>query len=174
MRIALPPPRRPIAGARPRRVWTRRILVPLLLVLAYLAWPYLTLWRLDRALVADDQAALDSLVDLGAIRGEILRKVNKESPSLIGPLSDAFIDWLEQGIRRNGTETLDRQVDLAWVRQRLLSHSPPGGGLTPSLTHAFFQDPLHFVLRVGPPDRAPVLAVLSFRGLGWRLAALYY
>jgi hypothetical protein len=160
---------------RVRRGRLRRALAPILLVLlalAYLAWPYVALWRLDRALVHNDRRTLARLVDLGAVRGEIARKLNKDEKSSLGPPSDAFIAWLEQGIRRNGTAALERRVDHDWVRARLLSHSPPGGGLLSALTLAFFDDPLHFAVRIGPADQAPVHLRLTFDGLGWRVTAL--
>jgi hypothetical protein len=162
------------AGGRPRGHRRVRLLVLLLLVLGYLAWPYLTLWWLDRALIRDDQAALAGLVDLAAVREEIRRKLNKEVNSTIGPFSDGFIAWLEQGIRRDGTAALDDEVTLAWVRERMLAHSPPGSGLWPAMSAAFFDDPSHFSLRLGAQSQAPVRVRLGLTGLGWRVQALYY
>ncbi|HYN77684.1 MAG TPA: DUF2939 domain-containing protein [Lamprocystis sp. (in: g-proteobacteria)] len=150
------------------------LLMLLLLALGYLLWPYFTLWRLDRALIRDDQAALAELVDLDAIRDEIRRKLNKEANGTIGPLSDEFITWLEQGIRRDGTAALEDRVNLAWVRERMLAQSPPGAGLAPALSWAFFDDPLHFSLRIGAASPAPVRVRLGFTGLRWRVQALYF
>jgi hypothetical protein len=146
----------------------------LLLALGYLVWPYIDLWRLDRALVRNDRETLAALVDLGAVRGEIAAKLNKERKSALGPPSDAFIDWLEQGIRRNGTAALERQVDLDWVRERLLSRSPPGQGMRPALTRAFFDDPVRFSVRLSAPGHSPLRLGLTFRGLGWRVTELYF
>lgn len=159
-------------GARPRPLG--RILIPALVLLAYLAWPYVTLWRLDRALARGEPQDLAPLVDLEAVRDEIRRKLNKEASSTLGPVSDAFIDWLELAIRRNGTGALDQQVSLDWVRSRLLSHSAPGAGLSGALSRAFFDDPLHFSLRIGAPQASPVHARLSFNGAGWRVTALSF
>lgn len=150
----------------------RRLLVVALLLAAYILWPYLTLWRIDRALVADDRETLAALVDLGGVRAEILGDLNKESERPVRPMSDAFIDWLEQAIQHDGTDALERQVTLDWVRERLLAHSPPGTGLRPALSRAFFDDPLHFSIRLGALDETPVLVRLSFTGTGWRITAL--
>jgi hypothetical protein len=146
----------------------------LVLGIVYAAWPYVTLWRLDRALVRDDRGTLGALVDLAAVRGEIARKLNKEETSTLGPPSDAFIEWLEQGIRRNGTAALEHWVDLDWVRERLLSHASPQQGMVPALTRAFFDDPLHFSARVGRAGRTPVFLRLTFDGLGWRVTSVYF
>lgn len=163
--------------ARVRRVRRGRILSAiflLFLALVYLCWPYVALWRLDRALVRNDREALGALVDLAAVRGEITRKLNKEVKSTLGPPSDAFIEWLEQGIRRNGTAALERWVDLEWVRERLLSHAPSDQGMMPALTRAFFDDPMHFSARVDRAGRSPVFLRLTFDGLRWRVTSVYY
>jgi hypothetical protein len=168
---------RPAAALRPARARQRRlipVLAVLLLVLAYLLWPYVTLSRLDRALVRNDQAALADLVDLDAIRDEIRRKLNKDANGTIGPFSDGFIAWLEQGIRTDGTAALEEQVNLAWVRERLLANAPPGDGLGPVLGRVLFEDPGHFTLRLGAATATPVFLRLGFTGLGWRVQALYY
>ena len=147
MRSVMPASRQGAAVARPRR---RRggLLVLLLVMLGYLFWPYLTLWRLDRALIRNDQAALAELVDLDAVREAILRQLNKEASGTIGPFSDEFIAWLERGIRRDGTAALEDRVDLTWVRERMLAQSPPGAGLVPAVARAFFDGPRQFSLRL--------------------------
>lgn len=174
MRLGLPINRHPLGIIGARRIPIRRLLIPVLVLLAYLIWPYVTLWRLDRALALDHPDALAALVDLEAVRDEIRRKLNKEVPSAMGPVSDNFIDWLEQGIRRNGSAAIEQQVTLEWVRERLLSQSPPGKGLAGALSRAFFDDPLHFSLRIGAPSRPLVHARLSLQGTGWRVTALSF
>lgn len=174
MRLGLRINRHPLGIIGARRIPVRRILIPALVLLAYLAWPYVTLWRLDRALARDDHDVLATLVDLDAVRDEIRRKLNKEAASAIGPVSNDFIGWLEQGIRRDGTAAIEQQVSLAWLRERLLSHSPPGGGLAGALSRAFFDDPVHFSLRIGAPSESPVYVRLSLRGSGWRVTALSF
>jgi len=157
-----------------RRFGLSRLLILAALLLAFLAWPYVTLWRLDRALTRDDPEMLAALIDLPAIREEIQHRLNKESASTIGPVSDDFVVWLERAIRRNGKDAIEHQVDLQWVRIRLLSHSAPGKGLWSALTCAFFDDPLHFSLRMGAPSQSPVYARLSLQRSGWRLTAVYF
>ena len=59
-------------GASQRRELRRTLhlifLPALAALLVYLAWPYVTLWQLARAVADDDPAALSALVDLEAIR----------------------------------------------------------------------------------------------------------
>lgn len=150
-----------------------RVLLPLALVVVYLGSPYLSLWRLDQALTAEDPERLAARVDLDAIRDELGRKLDKDQHSRIGPLSDRFIEWLEQGIRRDGVAALERQVTLQWVRGRLLAHSPPGEGLWPALAGVRFDAPMHVSVRLQGDAGPAVIAGLSFRGLGWRVTSVY-
>jgi len=144
--------------------------------LVYLAWPYLALWGLSRA-VADADAGPDVLaarIDLAAVRGELRKKLNKDSPSTIGKLSDPFILWLERGIRRLGTGALDELVTLDWVRERLTANSPPGQGFLPQVSYAFFDSPAGFAVRLGTPDQTPVRFRMALQGFQWRVTAVYY
>jgi len=130
--------------------------------------------QLDRALAAGGPASLTGLVDLDAVRGEIRRKINKDSTSAIDRISDGFIDWLTQGIRSDGTDALDRLVTLEWVQERLLSKSTPSGGLLPAVSRALFDAPLDFSIRLGTPGAEPVFVRMRLGQLGWRVTALYY
>jgi hypothetical protein len=143
---------------------------------AYLAWPYTTLWGLDRAVRSSDADAFADLVDLEAVRGEIKKKLNKDSDSAIGDLSDAFIQWLEEGIALTGSDAVDRLVTLAWVRGRLLRHSgdDSGDGFLGQVTYAFFDAPDGFVARVGPAAGDPIHLRLTLSRLRWRVSAVYY
>ncbi|NKN32904.1 DUF2939 domain-containing protein [Marichromatium bheemlicum] len=150
------------------------LLALLVLVALYAAWPYATLWRLDRALAADDCAALDELVDLSAIRTEIADRLNKDHDSVIGELSDSFIQWLEWGIRRHGEDALDELVTLDWVCERLQANVPDDAGLFDQLARARFVAPREFCARIGWAEPGAVHVRLRLQGGGWRLVTLYY
>jgi hypothetical protein len=152
------------------------VLLAAALLLAFLAWPYATLWRLDRAARSGDPAALADLVDLDAVRGEIKRKLNKDADSTIGDLSDPFIRWLGEGIEVMGNDAIDRLVTLPWVQARLLDPRSGDGtaGFLRQVTYAFFDAPDGFVVRIGPATGNPVHLRLTLRSLRWRLSAAYY
>jgi hypothetical protein len=156
---------------RPRPWW---LLVPVLGLLAYLAWPYVSLWRLSIAASHQDASPLAPLVDLDAVRGEIRRKLNKTASSAIGKVSDPFIQWLEPGIQRLGTGALDQLVTLAWVQERLGANSPPRQGFLGQVSYAFFDSPGGFAVRIGGPGQAPVYLRLGLEGYDWKLVAVYY
>jgi hypothetical protein len=153
---------------------TRWGLALILAGLVYLAWPYLALWDLSRAVAEADPAVLAARIDLAAVRGELRKKLNKDSPSTIGKLSDPFILWLERGIRRLGTGALDQLVTVDWVRERLTAHSAPGQGFLPQVSYAFFDSLAGFEVRLGAPGQAPVRFRMALQGFQWRVSAVYY
>ena len=155
-----------------RRPW--RLLLPVLAVLGFLAWPDVSLWRLSVAVTDPDSSALAPLVDLEAVRGEIRRKLNKTASSSIGKVSDPFIQWLDRGLQRLGSGALDQLVTLAWVRERLGANSPPRQGFLGQVSYAFFDSPGGFAVRIGGPGQAPVHLRLGLEGYKWMLVAVYY
>jgi hypothetical protein len=145
-------------------------------LLVFMTAPYITLWRLDQALRSGESSALADLVDLAAVRGEIVRKLNKDADSVIGELSDPFIQWLRDGIRIMGGQAVERLVTLSWVRERLLTHTAEdsGEGIVGQITYAFFNAHDGFVVRIGRAEDAPIQLVLKRNGLDWRVFAVYY
>ncbi len=144
-------------------------------LLAFVAWPYYHLWRLDQAVVLNDRQALTGLVDLQAVREQIKRRLNKEVDSAVGDVSNAFVDWLQDGIRRMGGDALNRLVTLEWVREQLLSKSASGTkpGFIDQISYAFFDRPDRFLVRIGVLGEEPVHFHLSLVGLRWRMTSLY-
>lgn len=163
---------RPLAAAWPRRLSGRPLVVLLIVTVMYGLWPYFTLWRLNRAVIEDDRAAMIALVDVDAVRTEIARALNKEQASAIDRLSDPFIDWMERGLRRHGPSVLDRLVTLDWVRERLLAQSVPGEGFVPAVSSAFFRGPWDFRVRIGGEGAQPLALRLTYVGVGWRVTML--
>ncbi|MGQ9660078.1 MAG: DUF2939 domain-containing protein [Thermochromatium sp.] len=164
------------------RLWTRvhhavrnTAILILVLTLGYGVWPYGTLWRLERAVLADDQATIAALVDLDAVRTEIARRLDKDQVSLITAVSDAFIDWLEDGIRHHGVQVLQRLVTLDWVREQfLLIPTLQGPGLWASISEIFFSAPDDLRVRIERAPLAPPLYLrLQLQGLAWRVTLIY-
>lgn len=150
----------------------------------YLVSPYITLWRLNLTSVHGPTSALSSIVDLEAVRDQIQRRLNKDRTSAIGEVSDAFIDWVQQVIRRDDGEALRRAVTLGWVRQILLTHAEGNDGFWPAIHYAFYDSPLEFRVQIGSQsaidedrqETKPLPVHLRFERtwLGWRVIAVYY
>ena len=151
------------------------VVVAILGLAAYVAWPYYAVWRLEQAVILEDRQALDRLVDLEAVRDQIKHRLNKEVDSTGVDVSNAFVDWLQDGIRRMGAGAIDRLVTLEWVRQQLLSKNGPdqGPGFVDQVTYAFFERPDAFLIRVGELGEDPVHVRLTLSGFSWRVTALY-
>ncbi|KRT53949.1 DUF2939 domain-containing protein [endosymbiont of Ridgeia piscesae] len=147
----------------------------LLALIAYLVWPFTTLYQLDQALQQSDRARLAELVDLQTVRAEINRKMNKEMESSIGEVSGSFVEWLQSGIQRLGSGAIDQMVDLEWAMHQLRSHNPDPrqGGLLNQLDYAFFDGPNSLLLRIGELGENPVHARLTRDGERWRITAIY-
>ena len=163
--------------AQVHRAWQRmrRPLAALMvLVLLYGLWPYVALWQLHLAVMQDNRAALAELVDLGAVKGEIARRLNKDRDSLIGELSDPFIAWLESGIRQHGPDALESLVTLDWVRDQLIAAATPGLELLSALSYAFFDSLTGFRVRTERGDGTPLILHLELDRGGWRVTAVYY
>jgi hypothetical protein len=147
----------------------------LLVACAFVAWPYYHLWRLDQAVAMNDPAALSRQVDLEAVRQQIKRRLNKEVHSAVGDVSNAFADWLQDGIRRMGDQAVERLVTLEWVREQLLSKNRPGdaAGFIDHIDYAFFDRPDGFLVRIGRLDEDPVHLRLTLKDFAWRISAVY-
>lgn len=175
MRVVLRPATRSARARAGRTV--RWLLLPLAaLALGYLLWPYVTVWRLDIALRTGDAQAFTGLVDIAAVRGEIKKKLNKDAESRIATVSDGFIRWLQQGIKDLGSDAVDEAVTPAWVRGRLLAHTPGVGprGFLGEVSYAFFESLGRFRFTVGAPDDEPVQVELDLGLDGWQITAVYY
>ncbi len=147
----------------------------IVLLLAFVSWPYYQLWRLDQAVVANDRQALTELVNLVAVREQIKRRLNKEVDSAVGDVSNSFINWLQDGIHRMGADAVDRLVTLDWVREQLLSKSARqvSAGFIDQISYAFFDRPERFLVRIGELGGEPVHFHLSLEDFRWRVTSLY-
>lgn len=151
------------------------IILLILFLSVYLAWPYVTLWQLEQAAVQADLREFAKLVDLPAVRKSIKRRLNKDLGEINNDVSAAFIDWLQDGLHRLGSMAIEQLVTLDWVRQQVLSktESNTSPGLLRYVKYAFFASPDAFLVRVGTIDQDPVYLHLGLTTGGWRLIAVY-
>lgn len=148
-----------------------------LVLLGFLAWPYYQVWQLDQAVALRDQAALARMVDLPEVRHQVKRRLNKDvSGAMEDMVSNAFVEWIQDGLRRMGGDAVERLVTLDWVRDQLLSKSPPPPPLTgflDQISYAFFEAPNRFLIRIGELGDEPVHVRLSLQGGVWRVTGVY-
>ena len=136
-----------------------------LLTLAFLAWPFSVIYRLDQALVENDRSAIEQLIDVESIQEQIKQKMNKNVESSIGDVSNGFVEWLQSGIQRLGNDAIDNLVNLDWATAQLRSHNPDirKGGFIDHLSYAFFDGPDSLLLRIGELGENPVHAKLTLQ-----------
>jgi len=92
----------------------------LLALIAFVAWPYYEMFRLDDALGDNDMQALGQLVDLPAIRRNYKERLGKGlglEPGRRDP--NRALAWLQQNLQRLGDAALEKTITLEWVRDTL-------------------------------------------------------
>ena len=147
----------------------------IILLLAFLAWPFTAIYRLDQALIENDRQALERLVDVESIQQQIKRKMNKNVESTIGDVSNSFVEWLQNGIQDLGNDAIESMVNLDWVLTQLRAKNPDNrrGGFIDHLSYAFFDGHDSLLLRIGELGENPVHARLTLQNTEWRISAIY-
>lgn len=152
--------------------------IPLLLLfLAYIAWPYVTILRLDRALTNNDPVTLEHLVNLDAVQQEFKNRMHQGLQGAVGQESNPMLEFLRGGISQLGGSAIEQLVTVDWVRERLLSKSDRGTASAPSLldpiSFAFFESFDRFLIRIGQLGENPVHARMRLQDWEWRIVAVY-
>ena len=178
------------------------ILPPLLIVVAYLAWPAIAAWQLRSALKARDHAAIENRVDWGTLRANLKQTV---SLNLANESRNRDAGFLTKALKRSlGPLVAAKMVDMA-VTPRTLASVLAGrslldefgltgtrSGETPQnaierdaeadplaprrLRWAFLESPTRFRIETADPKLPGkrVVSILALQGLSWRLVDVYY
>ncbi len=156
----------------------RYLLIPLLLVvLAFGLLPYYQMYRLDRALMLNDQETLAALVDLDRVRGEQKRHLENSMDRLMGDTRTPFSQALRQGAAAFTSGQVDSVVTLEWIRDTLRPISTRSEDGYPSLsqytTFAFFEGPTRFLQRIRDLGERPLHLRWTLRDGRWRVTGIY-
>lgn len=147
-----------------------------LALLAYGALPYITLYRLDRALLENDRSTLSTLVDLEALRESRAKAMEKQVARTVGDQRSGFPAMMRDSARWLGNATAE-VIDLDWVRETLRWRQPTPRDAYPSLisdmTYAFFESPTRFLIRVGDLGESPIHVRMTLEDWSWRLTGIY-
>jgi len=145
----------------------------LLLILAFGAWPYYHLYRLDRALVQDDRNTLMALVDLDTVRTE---RKHRLEPS-VGETRNSVTEALHQMASVLTGNNLDNTLTLDWVRAVLRAVPAHPDEDYPSILHytsfAFFENFQHFLVRIRDLGENPIHVRWTLQDWMWRVTAIY-
>lgn len=155
-----------------------KLIIPVifLAIVVYVGWPYVNLFRLDRALMSNDQQVLIKLVDLDAVKAK--RKEHIEQQLSRGVQPGGMVSGLvQEGARWMGAATIDSVVTMEWVREKLRWHKDPRSDVYPSIitdtTYAFFESPTRFIIRIGELGLNPVHLRMVFEDWYWRITEIY-
>jgi hypothetical protein len=162
----------------------RVILLLFILIAAYIGYPYLALYRLDRALLTNDQAALTRLVDFPEVRERlkaevklaVLDKAHAESEKrpILGAFGAALAGLL-------GPTLVDSAVDSMVTPEAILNsdivveHQRNDKSFAPFVTYAFFSGPTTFTFDLKDPKKADspsLTAIMELTGFRWRVVAV--
>lgn len=140
-------------------------------LIAYVAWPYYDLMRLERAVIYNDRALLSELVDVDQVRTHIKSRFKHAT----GRDSDPVLGWAKGGLQALNSEVIDRTVDQEWVRNTLLERVGDirHEGLFPGVSFAFLDAPSRLLVRLGEWGEGPLHLYLTLQDWRWRLTALY-
>jgi hypothetical protein len=164
-----------------RRVIT---LLGLVLIAAYIAYPYLTMYWIDRALITNDETALNRLVDFPRVRDslkadlklEVLDKAHAEAQKrpILGAFGAALAGLLAPPL-------VDSAVDTMMTPQAILNseivveHQRKDESFAPFVTYAFFSAPTRFRFDLKDPkrpDSPTITAEMALLGPRWRVVAI--
>jgi hypothetical protein len=159
-------------------------LVLAILLAAYIGYPYLTMYWLDRSLLTDDKQALENLVDFPQVRadlksdvkGQVLHKADELAEKR--PILGAFGQALAQLF---APDLVDSAVDGIVTPEAVLSnptvveHREKNESFVDFVTYAFFASPTRFTFDLKDPekpDSPTVTAVMALDGFRWRVVGI--
>jgi len=147
-----------------------------LLLIVYIAWPYVAVYRLDRALAVNDRDELVKLIDVDAIRRQLRGRLDREIEGVAERYDNPIFRFLRGGAKEL-TSTTFEDIDYEWVREfvqetqrRSATQRRPVLG---SFSFAFFESPRRFLIRVGEMGENPVHLRMTLQGWQWRVSALF-
>ncbi|MCP4699457.1 MAG: DUF2939 domain-containing protein [Gammaproteobacteria bacterium] len=146
-----------------------------LIFIIFLVAPYLAVYQLGDALIANDTAVLGKFIDLEAIRKEHKEVLQRHVKRTVGRQNNMVTNFVRDGAKALGDAAVNAAVDMNWVRDSL--KPPKKGGEYPSLFSAmsfgFFESPTRFLLRIGELGDDPIHAYLTLKDWNWRVTAVY-
>ena len=146
-----------------------------LLVIGYLVWPYFYLYQLHRAVVNNDSAAIEKLVDLESVNQVFKANLEWQMNHAVNASGKLFPEAIKQGAQTL-IGTLGNLAAATTVinAQNLLDRLHKiNGSLWEKTTFAFFESPTRFTIRLGQLGRNPIHIQMTLQDWSWRVTAIY-
>ncbi len=156
----------------------------ILVVAAYVGYPYLTLYWIDHALLTNDEPALARLVDWPEVRRGLKADVKL---ALIDAAQtqagkDSFAGVFGAALTALLVPTLVDSAVEEWVTpekvlnsEEVVKHRQEHKSFADFVTYAFFTSPTEFRVDLKDPkdpDSPSITALMRFTGLRWRVVAI--
>ena len=145
------------------------------IVMFYLLWPYIYLYRLDKAAAQNDQVTLSKIVDLESVRKvykETLEHNIKNTVNLPPAIqNNVFTNVIQEGAKMLGNATVDTVVDMNWVRNHL--QPTANFSLIQETSFAFFESPTRFTIRIRDLGNNPIHVQMTLQDWFWKVSAIY-
>jgi len=150
-------------------------------LIAFIAWPYYQVYRLDNALGRDDMQNLEQLLDIPAIRRNYKERL-QGGLSLPRPLprdTDKSLAWLQQGLRNLGDTALEQAITLPWARDTLKQAAAQATDRRPpyfmaAITFAFFESYDRFLIRLGDLGKNATHVRMTLQDKTWRITDIIH
>jgi len=162
----------------------RVILLLVILLAAYIGYPYLTLYWLDRALLTDDKGSLTQLVDFpkvqanlkGDVQGQLLGKADEfaQKRPILGAFGQALATLVAPDLVGSAVDNMVTPEAIL-NSDIVVEHRQRDESFAPFVTHAFFASPTEFTFDLKDPekpDSPTVTAVMKLEGFRWRVVAV--
>jgi hypothetical protein len=150
--------------------------------LCYVAYPYVTLYRLGYAIQRADTGTLESLVDWPAVREGIKEDVCDLAADEPGDKAESGLPAFGASFMRGiASSAIDREVTPQALLAAATSGPPASAPANPApigadvhVHWAFFDSPTTFMVSLQPPGKAePVKLEMDLRNGAWRVTRVW-
>lgn len=146
----------------------------LIALVAFGAWPYYQVFRLDEALGKNDMNALAELIDVEAVRRNYQGRI--EGGLGLGQPQDpaSALGWLQQNLQRLGEAAIADTITLEWIRDGLREAAAGATDKQPpyfmaGIELAVFESTDRFLIRLGELGQGETHVRMTREGLRWRV-----
>lgn len=162
----------------------RLVLTLLILLAAYVGYPYLTLYWLNQALLTDDKQTLAKIVDFPRVRADLKADVKSdvyaktreaaEKRPILGAFGEALAKLLAPSL-------VDSTVDTMVTPEAILDsptvveHRKSDESFFDFVSYAFFASPTTFQFDLKDPEKPDspmVTAIMALSGFRWRVVGI--
>jgi Protein of unknown function (DUF2939) len=151
----------------------------LAVAVAYVAYPYVTLYRLGQAIRSGDASSLETMVDWSSVREGIKEDIcdlviDEPAEAKAGGQLPPFGAGFVRGITGNAVDAKVTPQALAAVAAQEPIARPDPKGSPVRVSWAFFAGPTEFLVALRTPGRAePINLQMEFRVGAWQVTRVW-